>query len=246
MWDIITVMWRRWYVVLPLLLVVLGGTLSASAFIEPEYTSTASVLLVPPADRPEAPKPGEKANPWLDIGPVAMAEAVSIAVQNKSSRDSVAAEGSAAPYEVGVLPRSSIVLIEVSASSPAQVRQTARRVIALIESEVARQQAPYQPKPTHQITTQVLDPGDNLATSLTGLRRGQAMILFAGLLLTAGIALAVDALLRRPRLRDPLASHPAPPARLVVDTDATITIPAVTAPARYDPGPAPYEPGCAR
>lgn len=236
MWDIAKVMWRRWYVVVPLLLVVLGTTLSAGAFITPEYTSTASVLLVPPADRPEAPKPGEKANPWLDVGPVAMAEAVSIAVQNKSSRDTVAAEGGDALYEVGVLPRSSIVLVEVSASSPERVRATASRVITLIEDEVARRQAPYKPKPTHQITTQVLDPGDNLVASLTGLRRGQAMILFAGMLLTAGLAVAVDAALRRPRREDSAESRPTPPSlwspetRPGLDTDATITFPAVPRP----------------
>ncbi|MGH3716723.1 MAG: hypothetical protein ACRDT4_25180 [Micromonosporaceae bacterium] len=233
MWDIVRVMWRRWYVVVPLLLVVMGTTLSAGAFIHPEYTSTASVLLVPPADRPESLKPGEKGNPWLDVGPVAMAEAVSIAVQSKSSRDTVAADGVEALYEVGVLPRSSIVLIEVSATSPQQARAGATRVIALIEDEVDRRQAPYQPKPTHQISTQVLDPGDNVVASQTGLRRGQAMILFAGMLLTAGLAIAVDAVLRRQRPRDRQPVRPAPPTlwapdqRLTPDSDATITMPAI-------------------
>ncbi|MGH3738774.1 MAG: Wzz/FepE/Etk N-terminal domain-containing protein [Micromonosporaceae bacterium] len=244
MWDIAKVMWRRWYVVVPLLLAVLAATLGASAFIKPEYTSAASVLLVPPADRPEAPKPGEKANPWLDVGPVAMAQAVSIAVQSKASRDKVAAEGIEAAYEVGVLPRSSIVLIEVSGASQQQVRSAATRVIGLITDEVASRQAAYKPKPGHQITAQVLDPGDNLVTSNTGLRRGQAMIMFAGLLLTAGFAVVIDALLRQRRRPEPsVGTAPVPDGPLPgrwqpgPDSDATITFPAVGAApgGGYDP-----------
>lgn len=230
LWDVIKVMWRRWYVAVPLLLVVLAATLGAGTVLKPEYTSTASVLLVPPAERPEeAVDPDDEGNPWIQVGPVAMAEAVSIAVQSKANQDRLAAKGIEAEYQVGVLVRSSIVQVDVAASSPAQVRSAATEVIKLITDEVARRQAPYQSKADQLISTQMLDPGDNVVATRTGIRRGQAMILFAGLLLTAALAVGTDAVLRRRTggRRPDAGGAPAP------SDDATVTLPVVKVPA-YD------------
>jgi hypothetical protein len=198
--DLLKLMFRRWYVSAPIVVGTLGAAFAFGLAIQPEYKTGAAILLVPPttATAPPAPnttpRPG---NPWLRIGENAMAQAVQISVSAHDARMKVAAAGGDPDYEVGLVPRSSILTVAVTADTEASARTTVEAVTQLIHDEVAGQQAEYRPNPGEQITTQVLDPGLNIVQSRSNVLRAQVVIVAIGLLLAAVAAVGYDAVLRR-------------------------------------------------
>ncbi|MDG4789578.1 hypothetical protein O7626_27260 [Micromonospora sp. WMMD1102] len=197
--DLLKLMFRRWYVSAPIVVVTLGAALAFGLAIQPEYKTEVAILLVPPttsaAPEPDAaPRPG---NPWLRIGENAMAQAVQISTSAHDARTRIAAAGGDPDYEVGLVTRSSILTIAVTASSEESARRTVEAVTQLVHDEVAGQQAPYRPNPGEQITTEVLDPGLNILPSRSNVLRAQVVILAIGLLLAAVAAVVHDAVARR-------------------------------------------------
>ncbi|AVT31523.1 hypothetical protein C6361_20865 [Plantactinospora sp. BC1] len=197
--DLLKLMFRRWYVSAPIVVVTLGAALAFGLAIQPEYKTEVAILLVPPTtsaapDEDAAPRPG---NPWLRIGENAMAQAVQISTSAHDARTRIAAAGGDPDYEVGLVTRSSILTVAVTASSEESARKTVEAVTQLIHDEVAGQQAPYKPNPGEQITTEVLDPGLNIVPSRSNVLRAQVVITAIGLLLAAVAAVVHDAVARR-------------------------------------------------
>ncbi|MFY1672966.1 hypothetical protein ACN27G_23890 [Plantactinospora sp. WMMB334] len=197
--DLLKLMFRRWYVSAPIVVVTLGAALAFGVAIQPEYKTEVAILLVPPtttaAPEPDAaPRPG---NPWLRIGENAMAQAVQISTSAHDARTRIAAAGGDPDYEVGLVTRSSILTVAVTAASEESARKTVEAVTQLIHDDVAGRQAPYQPNPGEQITTEVLDPGLNIVPSRSNVLRAQVVIVAIGMLLAAVAAVVHDALVRR-------------------------------------------------
>lgn len=197
--DLLKLMFRRWYVTVPVIVLTLGAALVLGASIQPEYKTEAAVLLVPPttatAPAPNAsPQPG---NPWLRVGENAMAQAVQIAVSAHDARTQVVAAGGDPSYEIGLVNRSSILTIEVTASTHASALATVTSVTKLIEDVVASKQAEYRPRAGEQITTEILDPGLNIIQSRSNVLRAQIVVGAIGLLLATAAAVGYDALQRR-------------------------------------------------
>lgn len=202
--DLLKLMFRRWYVTVPVLLGTVAGALALGNSIQPEYKTSAAVLLVPPTTATAGPAPGaspQPGNPWLRVGENAMAQAVQISVSSHDYRRRVATAGGTAPYEVGLVNRSSILTIDVTATSTASALATVTAVTRLIKDEVAARQAGYRPRPGEQITTEILDPGLNVTQSRSNVFRAQIVVGAVGLLVAAVLAVVTDALLRRRKLR---------------------------------------------
>ncbi|MEQ4301339.1 hypothetical protein ABNF97_08100 [Plantactinospora sp. B6F1] len=198
--DLLKLMFRRWYVSAPIVVVTLGAALAFGLAIQPEYKTEVAILLVPPTTATAAPAPDatpRPGNPWLRIGENAMAQAVQISTSAHDARTRIAAAGGDPDYEVGLVNRSSILTVAVTAASHDSARKTVEAVTRLIHDEVAGQQAPYQPNPGEQITTEVLDPGLNIVQSRSNVLRAQVVITAIGLLLAAVGAVVCDAVARR-------------------------------------------------
>lgn len=197
--DLMKLTFRRWYITAPVLALSIAAAVGVGVAIRPEYRSTVAIVLVPPtgaapASEPDAaPAPG---NPWPRIGVGAMAQAVQIAASAHDARGRVLATGGDPDYQVELIPRSSILTIEVAAGSPGTALTTVKAVTDLIHDEVARRQAPYQAAPGDQITAQVLDPGRHVAASRSNVLRMQIVVVGIGVLLAAAFAVAYDAAVR--------------------------------------------------
>ncbi|MDG4828830.1 hypothetical protein O7627_05860 [Solwaraspora sp. WMMD1047] len=198
--DLIRLMFRRWYVTLPVVVVTLGAAYAVGSAIQPEYKTSVAIVLVPPTVAVAAPAPGESpqpANPWLRVGESAMAQAVQISTSAHDARSRVAAAGGDPGYQVELVQRSSILTVEVAAATREQALVTVEATTRLINDEVARQQAPYGSRGGEQITTQVLDAGLNITPSRSNVLRVQITMVCLGLLLAAGAAVGWDAMTRR-------------------------------------------------
>lgn len=197
--DLMKLTFRRWYVTAPVIALTIAAAAGIGAAIRPEYRSTVAIVLIPPTGATSAPSPGTAAapgNPWPLLGVGAMAQAVQISTSAHDGRSQVRAGGGDPDYNVELLPRSSILTIEVAADSPDTALATVEGVTNLVHDEVARRQAQYQAAPGEQITAQVLDPGRNVAPSRSNVRRLQIAVVGLGLLLAAAAAVSYDAAAR--------------------------------------------------
>jgi hypothetical protein len=197
--DLLKLVARRWYVAVPIVIVTLAAAVALGSAIQPEYKTTATVILVPPTTSADpgngaTPAPG---NPWLRIGETQMAQAVQIAVSSGETRQKVVAAGGDAAYEITLVTRSSIMTVEISSESSAKALATVEAVTKMISAEVVAQQAKYKPKAGEEITTQVLDAGLNVTPSRSNVLRAQIVVLAVGLLLMAAAVVAYDAIARR-------------------------------------------------
>jgi hypothetical protein len=126
-----------------------------------------------------------------------MAQAVQIAVSSHDSRTKIQTGGGDPAYEVRLVTRSSILTVDVRATSSAAALATVTGVTQLIKDTVAGQQAPYKPRPAELISTQVLDPGLNVTQSRSNILRLQIVVGAIGLLLAGAAAVGYDAIVRR-------------------------------------------------
>nr|MDT0658336.1 hypothetical protein [Micromonospora sp. DSM 115978] len=207
--DLVKLMLRRWYATVPVVLATAVAAYAVGSSIQPEYQTTVAVMLVPPTVSAVAPAPGESpqpGNPWLQIGEGAMAQAVQISTSAHDARSRVAAAGGDPNYEVDLVPRSSILTVEIAAATRDQALATVDATTSLINDEVARQQSRYGGAGGAQITTQVLDAGRNISPSRSNVLRVQIVLLFLGVLLAAAAGLCWDAVARR-RTAAPTGQH---------------------------------------
>jgi capsular polysaccharide biosynthesis protein len=198
-WDLAKLMGRRWYLTVPMLLLTVAGTVWTITTIKPDYTSTGTIILVPPADKtPLTTQELAKTNTWVELGEDVMAQAVTISVQTQATRTEIAADGLAsATYEVSSEARSNLITVTGTAPTPEMAQRVVQRVMQQITTEVREQQAAFNPKPGRAITTQVLDEGDSIQVVTSATKRAAVVIAGIGLLLTAAVSIVCDVLLRR-------------------------------------------------
>lgn len=204
-------LFRRWRISLPLLLTALVLVGVASQTVQPDYSAKAHIQLIPPpvVTGPDGRQKPIK-NPWFDLGYAALGNAAVIDVTRQSVLKQMVADGLSDNVTVAV-DRVPLFEIEAVGSSPAQATATAQRMLTLIKEAVAERQASLQVAESDLITTLALDDGTEVEVQNSKLMRVMVVALGAGLLLTAGVTIAVDALLRR-RARRRAGGGTEPPA----------------------------------
>jgi hypothetical protein len=201
LWDITRLILRRWYfAVLPLSLTVIG-VMYLNATVSPDYKATGHLQLVPPAHRdPEAIRTGRAGNPWLDLGIQPMGKAAMIKVQDVRVVRQLTAEGYSSEIVITIDYPTTYLSIEVTGSTPAQATGTVKRVMELLIEDIRAEQEQFKVAQDDSITTVQLDQGDNVVAVNGKVKRTVIGAAGAGLLLTAGFTIGLDALVRR-RLR---------------------------------------------
>jgi capsular polysaccharide biosynthesis protein len=201
-WDITKLLVRRWQVALPLLLlsaVITGVTVSQ---VKPDYVATAYVQLVPPAavknTTPEQQlTTADQRNPWLaqgleTLGNAAIVQALDLSVVEEFKRT-----GYADVYTVTMGQNSPLVTFEITGTSARQARDTAEKLVTVFTDSVARLQTSLAVTEPNLITVKRLDLGGNVVKSTSKIKRALIAVAAAGILLTAGLTIGIDAWLRR-------------------------------------------------
>ncbi|MCM4084869.1 hypothetical protein [Paractinoplanes hotanensis] len=216
-WDLTKLLFRRWYISGPLLLLTVAGTLLAAQRIEPDYVATSYVQLVPPSVTPrltesKAPQPK---NPWLDLGVSSLGKAGILTVQDQRVVEVLDKAGFSDDFTLELDQSLPIVTFEVIGHTDQQASATTEELIKRFEASVSALQNEYGAPKDQRITIRQLDLGDNVTESTSKVKRALVAIGGIGLLLTVALTIAVDALLRRRNSSRPAAvpeAAAAPPA----------------------------------
>jgi hypothetical protein len=209
-WDLTKLLFRRWYVSVPLFLVAAGATLFVASRVEPDYVATSYVQLVPPAITPKAVDDTKASarNPWLDLGLASLTKAGMISVQDQKVVKQLHDAGFSDDFTATQDPQLPIVTFEVIGDDEAQATLTSERLIKHFSDTVGTLQKDYGAPRDQMITARRLDLGDNIEESTSKVKRALIAVAGVGALLAAALTVAADALLRR-RSRKRAAAVPA-------------------------------------
>lgn len=215
-WDLTRLMFRRWYISCPMILVtfLMGGWVAMT--VKPDYRATGQLQLVPPqVASDDAARLGKPRNPWVDLGQEAVGQAAAVIVTQPNVVESLKAQGYTDVYTVTLHDDFPIVVIEATGKSAEQATRTVQKLSELVSNEVLAQQRESQLSlPANQlITTRVLSNGETTERVTTALKRTLIVVVAGALLLTAGTTVAVDAWINRRRLRARPASAEGRPTR---------------------------------
>ncbi|MDR7281115.1 hypothetical protein [Catenuloplanes atrovinosus] len=194
--DVAKLLWRRWYLTAPLLLLTVIAMVWMALVVKPDYKAIGNVTLIPPtvATQAEIGKTQE-VNPWE---PSALAEATLIRLQSKALADSLAAQGYQGEWTVTTLDTDApIISIEVVSPTEQQARVALGALIKVVQEEVSTKQEGYKLQEGEKITTLPLENSDSVERVTTKLKRALVVVFGVGLILTIGVAVSVDAVLRR-------------------------------------------------
>jgi hypothetical protein len=193
-WDLVKVMWRRWYVTAPMLLLTAAAAGWISISVGPEYQAKGYVTVVPPAIQRQA-EAGQvsRINPWNEE---ALADAARIRLEGKQLHDELYLEGHRAEWAVEITGRLPVIGIEVVAGTPGQAVETMHTLQGVVEEEVQARQAELSLPDGEQFSTVRYDQGESVDTTASRLRRALVAVLGAGLILATGTVVAFDAAAR--------------------------------------------------
>jgi hypothetical protein len=208
-WDATKVLFRRWYLALPLLLITLGATGYTATAVKPDFVLTSYVQLVPPASIAEKTPAATSvpSNPWSQLGLEALSQAANYATLDQTFIDSLQAKGFSTNFKITVGDPVAGATIEVVAPSRKSAIDTTDAVIQRYRSSAEALQTRYSVRPNDMIIVLRLDQGENLKRPGGKVKRAIIAVFGAGILLMCAVTIGVDALLRR-RQRPTVQSSP--------------------------------------
>ena len=189
---------RRWYLLLPLLVLTGIGVVVVGDRVNPEYQSNGSILFYESAvDSPEA-------NPYGNAVPAA--SAMTVIATGGTFRSEIAEEGFSPDYEIeeaNAKPGTSspMLAVLVRDGDPESALATRDAVIAKIGEELNARQAQLGVPVTARTSISVLDVPENVSTLTTGPLRAQIVVAVLGVALSFLIVVLVDDLILSARRR---------------------------------------------
>ncbi|MEV8509126.1 hypothetical protein AB0368_30415 [Actinoplanes sp. NPDC051475] len=213
-WDLTKILVRRWYVSVTLLLLTFAGTAYTAVAVKPDYSLTAYVQLIPPTAVSDPAKAAQAQNPWLALGITSLSNAAMVATQDQTFLDALKVQDDSASFEITIGDRNPVAIVEVIAPSLEQAESATALITSHYEQSVAMLQKQYGVKAADMITAYRLDKGENVKRPGGKVKRAVVVIFAIGILMTGGVTILFDALLRRRRRSK--AAAPAGPAPQVV------------------------------
>src|SRR5690606_26960526 len=184
LWDLFRVLFRRWYLTVPLLVLVAGVGYYSAKGIEPTYTASAGGVFLEPVVL--LPVEQRAPNPWAQAGVATTAAAVVGSVVDPVTKEQVVAEGYSGDYSVQLASRSVLFSIYAPAASHEAAIATLDHVIELMKEDLRAKQSAYGVPENQQINIQLAS-----GTSIVSTREGVSRVLLGlgglGAVLTVGI-----------------------------------------------------------
>jgi hypothetical protein len=203
--HLVGVLRRRWIVVLVGVLLTLGAGAAAWRAVPSEYSSTSTMLLLPPVNPTQ---PG--ANPYLSLaGLTGPAEVVARSVNDPTTEQELRQAGASGSWTVERDYQTSapIILVTVQDSSVDKVRATTDIILAEVPKALNQLQASINVASSARITSTVVSRNADVQRVLKPLLRALMLVVAAGLILTVALAALIDAVMLRRRGGGPSAER---------------------------------------
>jgi len=210
LFDVVRSCFRRWYVLLPLLLITAWYSHQVYAAVKPVYYSQAVIGLAPPNFRVDQPAAGQPVprNGLLDIGGATLlANMSALGLREPPVVDRVVAAGGLPNYTAKLFPVPAatapipLVMIEESASDPAAATKTLELVTNEMTATLETLQRQARVPADQMVETFVVSPPTEPIGGMPTRTRSTASIFVAGLGLSVLVTVLVDVLLVRRRKR---------------------------------------------
>ena len=222
----IRILLRRWYVVLPALLLTAGGAAFTMKTVSPSYEATGAVVLLGPATA-GAPVAGEPTpppvNPYLEFGGAleTTGEILSRSLMSESTVERLAKQGATATYEVGTGSEGGSPIVNVIATGPDETaaKRTVSIVIAEVRNELERRQEAAGAPASQFIRVEDVTVPTNAARMAGSTLRAVAAVMALGLALSFGLGFMAEAIAVR-RAGGPPTGPGAPAASVPERTPA--------------------------
>jgi hypothetical protein len=198
-WDLTRLLYRRWYLTVPMLLLTAVGSTWTLVGVKPNYIATAYVQLVGPVIQPTEPgqQSADQRNPWLSLGLNTLANAAMVTVQDYTVIEALHAHGYSDTFTATLNSAAPLVTFEITGTSPAQATATASELVSRYQKSVADLQSTYGALTTDLVTARRLDLGTNIQESNARVKRAVVAVAGVGLLFTIALTVGVDARIRR-------------------------------------------------
>lgn len=197
-WDLTKLLFRRWHITLPLVVLTIAAVLVVGQTTKPDYKAKTYVSLVPPAVDNATQR-----NPWMNTGLNALAKTAMLTVQSSGVTKGLTASGYSGSYTLELAGDfEPIVMVEVVAPTEASATATAREVARLLDQTMTSIQSESRVAQADMITTLPVRV-DDVEVSSTKVVRAMIFVGVIGIVVTAAITVGLDAVLRRRRRGNP-------------------------------------------
>lgn len=201
---------RRWYVLIPLLIVTLWMSHSAYTSVKPVYYSNAVIGFAPPSNRIDQAEPGVAVprNGLLDVGGATLiASMTAVGLRQPAVVDQIVTAGGAATYGAQLFPvpvntpPMPLVMIEQTSPDPGTATKTLELVIADTNNVLQGLQQQAQVPPDQMVTSFVVSPPSPPAAGMPSRTQSTVAMFLGGAGLSILITVVVDVFLARRRTR---------------------------------------------
>jgi hypothetical protein len=196
-WDLTKLVFRRWYVAVPLLVLTCLAAAYTAYTVKPDYKATAYVQLIPPPEASITTNIKSLRNPWLDLGLGALNTAATYATVDRRFLNQLTTEGMSDNVVITNGYPAPIATIEVIGSSKDIAMGSTDEVVRRFSDVVKSLQDDYAVQTQGRILTRRLDTGNNLEETGGKVKRALVAVGGAGALMAAGLTVAFDAVMRR-------------------------------------------------
>jgi hypothetical protein len=210
LFDVVRSCFRRWYVLIPLLVITGWYSHHVYAAVQPVYYSQAVIGLAPPSYRIDQAVAGQPVprNGLLDIGGAPLlANMTALALKEPAVVNRVVALGGRPDYVARMFPSPAnaqpipLVMIENTAPDPATTTKTLELVTNETSSALEAIQKQANVPPAMMVDSFVVSPPATPVAAMPTRTRSTATIAVAGIGLSVLTTVLVDVLLARRRKR---------------------------------------------
>ena len=196
-WTSVRVMVRRWYVVVPCLILTGAMGMYLVNHVKPTYQASGSVLLSGngQAAHVETASTVPGVNPYANMDQSQLAFLVSQSAGSSSFADQMTAAGATGNFSVTAIPAEPAMSLTVTASTPEQALSSYHELLALLNEQITlKQRAVGAPSNTLVGVQAWTSPSSALPVNAAKVK-ALILVLVIGLLLTLGLTFLVDAAL---------------------------------------------------
>ncbi|HEY2812551.1 MAG TPA: hypothetical protein VGJ03_03695 [Acidimicrobiales bacterium] len=198
--TLIRILFRRWYVVLPTIVLATAVTYTQVSNVKPEYSANGSLVVLAP---PSPPTDVVPANPYAQITPSLRTTALVISqvMDDPSVHDQISKSGLTGNFTVTVADDSPVTTFDATAASPQRAVDTVNALIARFPVELQTRQTAIGVAPEGQLRTQVLVSPLGAQQETSNRNRALAAFIALGIAAVLCVALAAESFAVRRRRR---------------------------------------------